>query len=142
MAGYFSGTVDVGATIKIPGHSYWHGGTFSVNGDTSVNVVTIALGTHQSGFVKFMFGSTDWCCHSGGSGYVECHLAAGYGAPGTIVTESVLPGQWQDLDFFAYNHSGSTTRSLRVTNGSSSNSPTMQCQAWVQSSGGGVSYAF
>ena len=72
-----------------------------------------------------------------------CHLASGYEAPGTMVHESIVPGQWTDLDFFPYNHPGSNTRSLRVTNNDSTyGTSTLQCYAMVQSSGGSVSYDF
>ena len=31
MAGYFSGTMEVGNVVRIPGHTHWHGGTTSVS---------------------------------------------------------------------------------------------------------------
>ena len=124
-------------------HTKWKGGTCSVAADTSANLVTVALSNHQNAFVTFVFAATDRCCHSGGSGYIECHLDSNYGSPGLIVTENIIPGQWTDLDFFPYAIPGSRNRALRVTNNDGSyGTSTLQCYAIVQSSGAGVTYAF
>ena len=126
------------------GNTYYRRGAMNVAADsTNTDVVTVALGNHQSAVVKFVFAATDWCCHSGGTGIIECELHSGYSTPGIMRVEHI--GNWSGgsgLDFHIRATSG-YTRALSVNNGYVTyGTATMHCYALVQSSGGSVSFGF
>jgi hypothetical protein len=110
---------------------------------TNTDIVTVALGVHQSAVVRFVFAAADWCCHSGGTGIIECELHSGYSSPGIMRVEHI--GNWSGSSGLAFHTrvTSGTTRALSVNNGYTSyGTSAMQCYALVQSPGSSVSFGF